>query len=70
VKENKPGFVFNTVLPYGVYGRVIEPFKQSLKTTGTAVKLLYDGGRSRFWDFSGGWGRIGILIQRIMESCT
>lgn len=51
VKKNEPSFVFNTVLPYNVLGRVIEPFNQSLRTTGAWIKVLYDGGPDESFQF-------------------
>lgn len=43
VEENKPGFVFNTVLPAANFGPALSPEHQGLPSTGGWPKMVFDG---------------------------
>jgi nucleoside-diphosphate-sugar epimerase len=43
IEENKPGFVFNTVLPAANFGPALSPEHQGLPSTGGWPKMVFDG---------------------------
>ena len=44
VRKTKPGFVFNTVLPNGVFGEILDPAHQH-GSTGRLIRQLLEGSR-------------------------
>ncbi|OCK73436.1 dihydroflavonol-4-reductase [Lepidopterella palustris CBS 459.81] len=44
VKENKPGFSFNTVIPNSNFGKILRPDKQGYPSTTSWPKLVFEGG--------------------------